>query len=90
MSTYVVEASYHTGSHGRATLPEGKTWGDVDDWYVKWDCLHIRFKSQPEWIELSLNSDSSDSTDWKRPTDVSVYSVDEDGDVDYASVVAEV
>ena len=90
MTTYTVEAQYHTGAHAKVDLKEGRTWGDVHDWYVKWDTLHVRFKGGAEnWVEFDLNSDSTDGTDWKRPLNVTVYSRDAKGETDFDSVVAE-
>ena len=90
MKKYCVSATYSTGAQGFVTFPDGKTWEDVEDWYVKWDTLWVQWSGGPEeYEEFSLNSDTSDSTDWKRPIDVSVYAVDADGDVDYNEEVAE-
>jgi hypothetical protein len=89
MTRYTVEASYHTGAHGTFTMPEGKTWGDVDDWYLKWDVMHIQFKGSEEYVEFELNSDCTDGSDWKRPGNATVYARGADGEVDYDLIVAE-
>jgi hypothetical protein len=49
----------------------------VRDWYVKWDTLHVSFKDGTEQ-QLELNSDAQ--PDWKRPSSVEVYELDEDGE----------
>jgi len=90
MSKYWVEATYTTGVQGTVAFPEGKSWDDVQDWYIKWDYLHALFKGEKMYREFPLNSDSSgDSTDWKRPNTVTVLASDEDGDPDYDTIVAE-
>lgn len=88
MTRIAVEATYHTGATGYAELPEDKTWNDVEDWFVKWDCLHVKFKGQEQWHELNLNSDDSDDsdgTDWKWPMQTAVYPCNEDGDILYGT-----
>ena len=78
-----VSASYYTGAESTIELPDGKVWEDVEHWNVKWDTLHFKFKDEETWREKSLNSDSTDSTDWKRPVNVTIYGVDADSDTDY-------
>jgi len=86
---YAVEACYNAGTSSRVTFPEGKSWADVKDWFVKWDTLYVLFEGEQTMRELELNSDGLDAIDWKRPTSVSVYPVDADGDVDYEDSVGE-
>jgi len=88
MKTYTVTASYSTGSTGDVEFPEGRSWEDVEDWYVKWDTLHVVFKDGVGF-EAKLNSRTDGETDWKYPSDVSVYAVDENGDTDYDVEIAE-
>lgn len=81
--TYAIAAAYTTCATGNVTFPEGKTWADVDDHYVKWDTLHVRFKGETDWEEYPLDSDESDGTDWKRPHSYTVLETDEYGYPDY-------
>ena len=84
MTTYTIECQYYTDAHASVEFPDGKTWDDVEDWYVKWDYLHIKFKDSEKWEEFYLDANtSSDSTDWKRPLSVSVYPEDEVGSANY-------
>lgn len=83
---YAVEATYITKALGFVEFDE-ETWDDVEDWYIKWDTLHVKFKGQSEWCEYELNSDATDSTDWKRPGNVTVYNTDGDGLIDYTNEV---
>jgi hypothetical protein len=78
-----IQASYYTGAEGYATLPDDKTWADVEDWYIKWDTLNLKFKGQEKWECIALDSDSGDSTDWKRPISASIHPTTEDGTADY-------
>ena len=73
MNQYTVSAAYYAGTEGTVVFPEGKSWDDVKDWYVKWDTLHVQFKDSPEWQEFSLDSSVDDVIDWKRPDSVSVF-----------------
>lgn len=83
---YAIQATYITEAIG-FVLFEEETWDDVEDWYIKWDTLHVKFKGQNEWREYELNSDSTDGTDWKRPKNVTVYNTDTDGLIDYTNEV---
>jgi hypothetical protein len=80
---YAISAGYSAGTVGFANFPEGKTWDDVQDWSIKWDCLHVRFKGSDDYVEFSLDSDTCDVIDWKRPTCVTVHPTDGSGDCDY-------
>lgn len=89
MTIYTVECSMYAGVQGRVELPEGKTWADVQNWYVKWDIVCISFKDGTE-ADLSLNSDGVDAIDWKHPQSVTVYATDpETEETDYDTIVAE-
>ena len=85
---YAISSSYNATTVGYANFPEGKTWNDVNDWYVKWDTLHVEFKGEPEWHEFELNSGSGE-IDWKRPSSTSVHPTDEEGNPDYDEELAE-
>jgi hypothetical protein len=81
--TIEINASYCTSAVARVALPDGTTWNDVKDWFIKWDTLHIKFEGETKWAEYPLESHSdADSTDWKRPSSVSIHPVVGD-DVDY-------
>jgi hypothetical protein len=90
MTKYWVETTYSAGAQGTVTFPDGKTWEDVESWFIKRDYLHVLFKGENDYRELCLNSDNSpEMTDWKRPNTVTVLASDELGDPDYDTVVAE-
>ena len=81
-NTYAINASYYAGTVGFVTLPDGKTWEDVSEWFVKWDRIYIEFKDNTTW-SCELNSETMDTINWKRPRDVSVYTVDENGNQNF-------
>ena len=88
-TTYQIEASYYAGTTGQVEFPEGKTWDDVDGWYVKWDTLHVVFKDNvTEVVEMNINSNTVDIIDWKRPIDVTVFPFDDEGFPDYDKEIA--
>jgi len=90
MATYHIDATYHAGAAANVGLPEGKTWADVKDWYIKWDTLHIQWGAGGKYQEFELNSDTTDCVDWKHPASASIYVVDEEtGEPDYDREVAD-
>ena len=89
MTTYTLDITYYAGTSAKVELPEGKTWADVADWYVKWDVLYITFKDGSLYDRL-LHTDALEAIDTKRPSSVTVYGVDEDGETNYADEVAEI
>lgn len=76
MTTYQITATYCAGTSANVELPDGMTWDDVEYFYVRWDVLHIQWKSGGDW-EYELGSDALDCIDWKRPQSTEVYKVDE-------------
>lgn len=88
-NSYTVSAQYYAGSEGTITFPEGKSWDDVKDWYVKWDILHVKFKDQNEYQSFQLNSEIGMYVDWKRPISATIHPyIDEDNDTDYDTELA--
>lgn len=85
----VINASYTTCAISSVLLPEGRTWADISEWFIKWDTLHVRWVNSSEFAEFELDSNSDDGTDWKRPSCVSIYAVNENGDVDYDKDLAD-
>ena len=83
-SQITVSASYTCVSTGSVDLSP-KTWGDVKDWYIKWDTLHVQFEGDESWVEFGIESDSLDGVDWKRPDHVDIYEGEFEFDVELAS-----
>jgi hypothetical protein len=69
-----IDQNLSAGCSSIVTIPNGKTWDDVEDWYIKWDRLHIFFKDGSS-TEIELDSDT-DIIDWKRPDSVTIYDED--------------
>lgn len=89
MAQYSISCTLGAFVSSTVEFPEGKTWDDVKDWYVKWDTLHVTFTDDDKWVEFPLNSDSMEAIDWKRPRSVEVNPVDEEsGETDYYTDVA--
>ena len=88
MTSYVIDCTLHAGSRATIELPNDKVWADVTDWYVKWDTLFVQLGADTEYIEISMNSDTIDIVDWKRPAHVSVYETADDGEA-FGEPVAE-
>lgn len=82
MSKYQIECVLQAETSSGVDLG-GKTWDDVDNWYVKWDTLHVLFVGNSEYTEIALNSEVQDVVDWKHPNSVNVFAVKSDGKVDY-------
>ena len=83
---YRINTTFIAEAESAVELPPGKTWDDVQSWYIKWDTLNIVFKDGTEFSE-DLNSDSLDAVDWKRPQTVDIYAI-EDGKTNYDRAVA--
>jgi hypothetical protein len=49
-----------------------KSWGEVKEWFVKWDTLHYTLDGE-QWHEVDLGNDPTDVVYWKRPVAVKVY-----------------
>jgi len=85
---FQVECSYHAGTSAPITLPEGRTLADIKEAWVKWDTVHIIFNDGVE-VERGMDSSGIEAIDWKRPIDVEVFPIDENGDIEYDNPVTE-
>lgn len=75
---YALSMTLYSVAVGEVELPDDKNWDDIKDWYVKWDTFHFLLKGESEYRARELRSDLTDGTDWKRPTSISVYPVEDD------------
>ena len=66
-----VVVEYIGENNVRVEMPEGKSWGDVTEHWIKWDILHVEFEDGTK-IRQELDTDV-DCTDWKRPNRVHIY-----------------
>jgi hypothetical protein len=86
-----VEINYTASTFCTFDLPEGKSWGDVTDWYVKWGTLYAAFNGG-EYQDLGNIDISLDNIDFKRPDHSVVYATleDDNGDQpDFDTILAE-
>lgn len=69
MSKLTVYTSYDTEAEATIEFPDDRSWNDVEDWYVKYDVLHIRFLGDDNWLKIELKSKSTGviGDDRKRP-----------------------
>lgn len=68
--TITFEVTYSAFASTSVELPEGKSWNDVDDWYIKWNCLHVFYKDE---TQSEHDLDLYDEVYTKRPDSVRVY-----------------
>ena len=78
---YAIVAEYSTSSCTTVEFPEGKTWADVSEWYIKWHKLNVLFNGETEYQEFIL--DEVHSSDWKLPVDGEIRAVLEDDEIDW-------
>jgi hypothetical protein len=75
---YRIETTWHCGATATVELPDGKTWDDIEHWFIKWDTLYLQFFGSEEVHELSLDSGGGD-VDWQRPLTTEVFEAGESG-----------
>jgi hypothetical protein len=74
-------AEYSGYSYHSFDLPEGKSWDDVVDHFVKWNIFHFRLKGEEGWRKVDMGGMDYDTIDMKRPIGVEVSHVTEDDEV---------
>jgi hypothetical protein len=72
---YRIESTYHCGDYGLLVLPDGRTWADIEWWYVKWGTIFYKLRGDPQEYELLLHC--TGEVDWKRPVETQVYELNE-------------
>ena len=85
---YGIYTSYYAGGESSVELPEGKTWADVEWWYVKWDTLFYKLVGDDKEYKEELNTDIHESVDWKRPAETQIFELDENRYIDWEKEVA--
>ena len=75
-----IETTYTICSSTSIDLPEGKTWDDVDDFWAKWDTLHVNFKDGTS-MEHELDTDVTNAQ-LKIPDTLRVFG-EVNGETDY-------
>ena len=76
---FAVVCWYNCYSMSTVSLPDGRTWGDIESWYVKFNTFHYVFKGETKWREIDLGDVSIANVYLQRPTDVEIERVGEDG-----------
>jgi hypothetical protein len=79
-----IDQNLSAGCSSIIDLPKDKTWNDVEDWFIKWDTIHLFFKDGTS-EEIELHSDGLEAIDWKRPDSVTIY--DEDAETELESTI---
>lgn len=75
-----IETTYTGTAYATIDLPEGKSWGDVIDYDVKWGTLFMQFAGEKDFREMGDCGDFDTTTiDFKRPDSVTILTVDKDG-----------
>lgn len=86
---YGVYCTYIAGGGSSVELPEGKTWDDVEYWYVKYDTLFYKIKGHEKVYEELLHIDITEIIDYKRPASVEIHKLDEDDCIIFDAVIDE-
>jgi len=76
---YIVNTTYTADSDNEIDFPEGRTWSDVAEWYVKWHTLYLRYTDTEAWSEIDLGEIGGEVIDIKRPSTVSIFLANDDG-----------
>lgn len=68
MSTINVTLTYGLCCETLIDLPKGKTWGDANQWFVKWNTLYVFWKDGTD-TEHELHDPDPAFLDMKYPSD---------------------
>lgn len=80
LQTYKVSCSYSVSEESTIEFPLYKTWGDVEEYYVKWSVLNYKLRGETNWREIHLEG-QIDWGDKKRPHSTSIYNDDYSSEV---------
>ncbi|WP_299315980.1 hypothetical protein [uncultured Halomonas sp.] len=50
ITTIRVTAEYVVCTETEITLPEGRTWADIQSWYIKWNTFHATFRDGRKFV----------------------------------------
>lgn len=85
MEKLVITTEYALCIHTTFELPEGKTWDDVEEHWVKWGTLNLTFKDGTTKQIEEANADMAEDVDWKRPSSFTIRRCDANGNTDWDS-----
>jgi hypothetical protein len=71
MTTVVFSITHALTTDHDVDLP-CESWEDVEEFYIKWNTLHIKIRNQG-WIEIDLGDLDPSDLDAKRPASVDVF-----------------
>jgi hypothetical protein len=77
-----IDAAYIVSSNVDVDLPV-EDWTDIKEWYIKWNIFYYMLEGDNEYREYDLGDIDLDSLDMKRPSDVTVHQLHDNGIIDY-------
>jgi|LakMenEpi03Aug12_release.lakeMendotaPanAssembly.Ray.scaffolds.fasta_scaffold00460_5 hypothetical protein len=80
INEFIVHATYYCSTCASVELPEGKTTEDIKEWWIKWGVFHCELMDGSRF-EKDMGVEIEPDT--KRPTEVSIYGVNDDGSTNY-------
>ena len=66
MTKYTITASYFTDTKAEFELPEGVTFDQIKDHYIKWFEFHYTLDGKA-WHKVDIEDDCGEETDYKKP-----------------------
>ena len=90
MSKYLIDGMYHCSCQSEVQFPENTSWDDVEDYYIKYDQLVVKFLGEEEMQSFQLNFSEAAVIDYKRPISASIHLIEDDEvdwDKDFSDVV---
>jgi len=83
-----IDTTYYAGMTSVIDLPVD--WDQIEDWYVKWHTFHYWLKGEKgKEYEIELESPDPEIVDFKRPSNVTVFPADEEGNPDWSDALYE-
>lgn len=74
--TIRLRLTYTCYSSDEVTLPDGLTWDDVTDWWVKWNDLHLQ--TADGTVHTVAFDVSEQEPDMKRPSSAEIWTDDDE------------
>ena len=86
---YLIDGIYHCSCQSEVEFPEGTSWDDIEDYYVKHDKLVVKFLGEEEMQSFQLDFSETAVIDYKSPLDTFVHPI-EDGEVNWEEDLSDV
>ena len=80
-----IETTYQANMTESIDLP--CPWEEIEYHYIKWHTFYYKQKGKSHQIDL--DDQTLDAIDMKRPTEVTVMVVDDQGNPDYSNILGE-